>query len=366
MSYLNRGLVALAASGAAAWSTPAAAQTAHPETAQLGEVIVTAQRRPEAERNVPIALSVIGREALRARRIDTFGDLAPFVPGLTVQSKSASDSTLVLRGISNADGSSFQEPRVSVFQDGAPMSKARGAFVELFDLEGLEVARGPQTTLFGRNALTGAVNIIQNKASRTTGLALNGEWGNRGHVLLEGAGNLMLTDSLSVRLALRTRDEGGVSNNLLDGGRYGASSVTAGRLTLSWRPVAQLTSHVILNAEQVVASGQPTKSATFRPSQAVDGASVGDLSLFTGATLAAGPGFDGGRRLGLDRRVLSGAWLTNWTVAPGLAFASTTSWRSFESYEAYDFDGFVLPLLTVGDDSYGKQLTQDFRANFDQ
>ena len=370
MFHWKTGVVAFSAVGVIGLALPAVAQTSEPgvaasDVATLEEVIVTAQQRSQTERQVPMALSVVGQTAMTQRRIETFGDLAAFVPGLTVQSKSAADSTLVLRGISNADGSSYQEPRVSVFQDGTPMSKARGAFVELFDLERVEVARGPQTTLFGRNALTGAINLIQHKADPVFEAMLGGEWGSRGHSLVEGVVNAPVADTLSIRLVGRVREEGGPSANLLEGGRYGSSRVEAGRLTVSWRPDPAFGSHLILNTEHTTGSGQPFKSATFRPSIAATGDAVGSLSVFTGATLAAGAGFDAGRGLGLDRRLDSAAWLNSWTIAPGLVLTSTTAVRRFKSYEAYDFDGFVLPLLTVGDDSFGRQTTQEFRVNYD-
>ncbi|WP_163597360.1 TonB-dependent receptor plug domain-containing protein, partial [Klebsiella pneumoniae] len=70
----------------------------------------------------------------------------------------------VMRGITSDSGSAFNEPRVSVFQDGVSISKSRGSYVELFDMERVEVAKGPQSTLYGRGALIGAVNLVQAKA----------------------------------------------------------------------------------------------------------------------------------------------------------------------------------------------------------
>ena len=69
-----------------------------------------------------------------------------------------------MRGVTSDSGEAFVEPRVSVFQDGVSISKSRGSYVELFDIQRVEIARGPQSTLYGRGALIGAVNIIQNRA----------------------------------------------------------------------------------------------------------------------------------------------------------------------------------------------------------
>ncbi|KIC58081.1 hypothetical protein RM53_09010 [Brevundimonas nasdae] len=348
------------ASAACAQASPPCADVEE----QVDDVVVTSQRRPEAQIKVPVAVSVVGEATLAERRIQNFVDLAPLVPGLSVQSKSAADSTLALRGISSGDGSSYQEPRVSVFQDGAPMAKARGAFVELFDLERVEVVRGPQTTLFGRSALTGAINIVQNKAQPADSFQMTAEWDGGHHRLLEGAVNAPISDILAVRIAGRLREEGSPTPDLIDGGRYGDTRVEAGRLTLSFRPHATITSHLILNAEKDKSSGQGFKSATFLPSTEA-GVPIGDRSVYSGAALGAGVGFEGDRGLGLDRRIASLLWLTRWAASSQLTLTSTTSIRRFESDERFDYDGVVLPLLTVGDDSFGRQTTQEFRLNFE-
>jgi iron complex outermembrane receptor protein len=83
-----------------------------------------------------------------------------------VQNQSPNNAGFVMRGITSDSGESTAEPRVSVFQDGISISKSRGSYVELFDIERVEVAKGPQSTLYGRGALIGAVNMIQNKANR--------------------------------------------------------------------------------------------------------------------------------------------------------------------------------------------------------
>ncbi|WP_240484607.1 TonB-dependent receptor [Brevundimonas nasdae] len=176
--------------------------------------------------------------------------------------------------------------------------------------------------------------------------------------------NAPISDILAVRIAGRLREEGSPTPDLIDGGRYGDTRVEAGRLTLSFRPHATITSHLILNAEKDKSSGQGFKSATFLPSTEA-GVPIGDRSVYSGAALGAGVGFEGDRGLGLDRRIASLLWLTRWAASSQLTLTSTTSIRRFESDERFDYDGVVLPLLTVGDDSFGRQTTQEFRLNFE-
>ncbi|MBW4980786.1 Plug domain-containing protein, partial [Marinobacter adhaerens] len=80
--------------------------------------------------------------------ITEFDRLGQFVPGFDVQNQSPNNPGFVMRGITSDSGSAFNEPRVSVFQDGVSISKSRGSYVELFDMERVEVAKGPQSTLY--------------------------------------------------------------------------------------------------------------------------------------------------------------------------------------------------------------------------
>jgi iron complex outermembrane receptor protein len=127
-------------------------------------VIVTAQLRQQNAIEVPFALSTYSGAQLRDLGIQEFDALSAFVPGFEVQNQSPNNPGFVMRGITSDSGNATAEPRVSVFQDGVSISKSRGSYVELLDLERVEIAKGPQSTLYGRGALIGAVNLVQNKA----------------------------------------------------------------------------------------------------------------------------------------------------------------------------------------------------------
>jgi len=157
--------LALAAISLSAFSTAAAqAQIAEAEADAGDAIIVTAQLREQDAIDVPMALSVAGAEQLDRFGLYEFDALSRFVPGFEVQNQSPNNPGFVMRGITSDSGTATNEPRVSVFQDGVSISKSRGSYVELFDVERVEIAKGPQSTLYGRGALIGAVNIVQNKA----------------------------------------------------------------------------------------------------------------------------------------------------------------------------------------------------------
>ncbi len=193
-------------------AAPALAQEA--TAGDQGEIVVTAQLRAQNPIEVPIALSVLGGETLERLGIVEFDELSRFVPGFDVQNQSPNGPGFVMRGITSDSGAAYNEPRVSVFQDGVSISKSRGSYVELFDVSRVEIAKGPQSTLYGRGALIGAVNIIQNKADpkAAEGFA-KASYGNYDTYTLEGMANAPLSDDVAIRLAGRLRKRDGFIGN---------------------------------------------------------------------------------------------------------------------------------------------------------
>ncbi len=191
----------LAAASAAALSFTALPAFAE-EGAVVDEIVVTAQKQQQQAIDVPLSLTAYSAERLEALGVQDFADLALFTPGFEVQDQSPNNPGFVMRGVTSDSTDSYSEARVSVFQDGVSISKAQGAYVELFDLERVEVAKGPQSTLFGRGALIGGVNIIQKKAS-TSGVEgyAKLEAGDYSYGEFEGAVNVPLSDKLAVRFS---------------------------------------------------------------------------------------------------------------------------------------------------------------------
>ena len=155
---------------------------------------------------MPIALTAYTGDFLDEVGVQEFEELSLLVPGFEVQNQSPNNPGFVMRGITSDDGGATIEPRVSVFQDGVSVSKSRGSYIELFDNARIEVAKGPQSTLFGRSALIGAVNIVQNKAN-PGGFAASAksEVGNFNSRGLEAMVNLPLSPTLAVRFASRVK-----------------------------------------------------------------------------------------------------------------------------------------------------------------
>lgn len=328
-------------------------------------IVVTAQRRVQDDLDVPVAVATTSDATLQALDVQTLQDLSILTPGVFVQARSPNAPDIVIRGVSSNSPSATDEPRVSVFQDGVSISRSRGAYVELFD-DRVEVVRGPQTTLFGRNALIGAIDIVDNPASPT---GLDGyarvEGGDYGYAELEGMANLPLGERFAVRVAGRVRRSDGYIDDLTGGPALQSQDTGAYRIALDWRPVSRLRVDVFFNDQQDRPSGVAFKSETFYPSDPATGARLGDLSPFTGAALSAGPGFQGGSGLGFRRDLWGLTEVVSYAASPELKLTSITGYRRYHSLETLDPDGLSLPLLTSGEDAGGKQFSQELRVNYD-
>ncbi len=168
-------LMAGAASLALLISTPALAQTANPapaaETAdESGEIIVTAQKRSERLQDVPLAVTVVSGDVLEATGKVSLEGAQYLVPSLNfLKSGTTLNQSLFLRGVGTATFSIAGEPSVSTVLDGVVFSRAGEAFSDLLDIERIEVLRGPQGTLFGKNASAGVVNIVSKRPTKEAG-----------------------------------------------------------------------------------------------------------------------------------------------------------------------------------------------------
>ncbi len=168
MKSTVRGGIALSAvSLLALVAAPAVAETAK-STDTVAEVIVTAQKRSENLQKVPLAVSVVGQDVLKDNNIGNAESLDQVIPSLTFKKGTANvNSTLSVRGIGTQSFSSGAEPSVSTVVDGVVFGRSGMAFQEFTNLDHIEVLRGPQGTLFGKNASAGAVNIITKGPTKT-------------------------------------------------------------------------------------------------------------------------------------------------------------------------------------------------------
>ncbi|HYE42822.1 MAG TPA: TonB-dependent receptor [Caulobacteraceae bacterium] len=360
-----RVAVSLLALATALAAQPAFAEDALESTA-VDEVIVTAQRREQSLVEVPISVTAIDAERLDQLHIESLPDMAAFTPGFFAVGQPARTPHLVIRGISTDVPEVTAEPRVSVFQDGVSFSRKQASVFELFDLERIEVLRGPQSTLFGRNALIGAVNVVQNKPD-TGGLdaLADVEVGSFGLIRADAMVNAPLADGVALRLAGRVKHQDGYVEKLLGGADFEGTESEAFRAGLRLEPATGWTADLIVNHARDSFTGTPTKSLVFYPADPLTGERLGGLQPGGGVALAPNPGHDGGSRLGGERVLTSATALVEGELGPNWTFNSVTGWVELETDEVSDLDGTALTIATSGDDTTGEQFSQEFRFTYD-
>ena len=372
MQISNLRAVLMAATGLVSLSmaTQGHAQTAAPAdgaaTPDNTEVIVTTQKRSQRVFKVPVAVSVVSSAFMKDQGINDFAQLSRFVPGFEVQDQSPNNPGFVIRGITSDSGAAVGETRVSVFQDGVSISRSRGSYVELFDLNRVEVAKGPQSTLFGRGALIGAVNIVQNKADpKAFATDLSASTGNLNYHQADAMFNVPLSDTTAIRLSARIKNRDGYVDNLLGGSAFDSLDTMAWRGAFNYHPDDNFNLDLIYNTQSDRNTGTSFKSGIFAPTDPTSGALLGTTSHYTGAALTTFGGFHDGRDLGLRRTVEGTTLLMSYKLNNAYTLSSTTALRHFNSSEVFDADGFSLPLLTAAEDAKARQASQEVRINYD-
>ena len=374
----SRALFAAGSLLALLTATPALAQAQDTQAANqppdeqaqgdVGEtVVVTAQLREQRPVEVPFALTTYSGRFLEDLNIQEFEDLARFTPGFAVQNQSPNNPAISIRGITVDSGFSYFEPRVSIYQDGVSIAKPRGAYVELFDIERVEISKGPQSTLYGRGALIGAVNIVQAKPKLddTFGM-VRGEFGNLDYWLGEAMLNAAVSPTVGLRVSGRYKTRDGYVDSLLPGvDDFNSVETGAARAILRVEPADTVTLDLIGNYQKDTPSGTSFKSLLFRPTDPVTGAVIDGLGVDDGAALAPGAGFEGGKDLGLDREVWGVTGLAKVELSPVFTLNSITAWREFDTLEILDIDGTSLPIITGAEDFGNKQFSQELRLTWD-
>ena len=218
-------------------SAPVQAETGSEQSAQtaIEEVVVTARRKDESLSEVPIAISAMDSEQLQDKQVKTDSDLQVAVPGLTVRQTQGNNSlTYSIRG-QTADTFSGSPSAVVTYFNDVPLTVASSS--SLYDLESIQVLKGPQGTLFGRNATGGAVLFNSAKPSNETEASITARVGNFDTRELDAMVNVPLVDdTLLLRVALNGIQKTGYIENLFNGDDLGDIDRNSGRISLAWLP----------------------------------------------------------------------------------------------------------------------------------
>ena len=220
MPRLTTRTACLLASAAFALPQAAFAQVAAPAAeVALGDIVVTAQRRAERLQDVPIAVTAIDARAIENRQMTSLVDIMSTVPNLHASNNigQGSATTVFIRGVGETESIVTIDPPVGFYIDDVVIARQGVNNMALFDVERIEVLRGPQGTLYGRNTSAGAVKIITVKPQFENGFTGEASYGRFNTWSLKGSGNIALSDSSAVRLTALVGDgDGDTYNRVLD------------------------------------------------------------------------------------------------------------------------------------------------------
>lgn len=361
--------------------------------AALEEIVVTAQKRSESLQDVPISITTIDGGKIEQAGINNLEDLTAFVPNLQL-TENAVATSIVMRGVGPGANQSFEQS-VGLYVDGIHLGKGRQARTGLFDLERVEVLRGPQGILFGKNTLAGAINVTS--ATPNPGDELSGKLSvsaeSFGGRTIEGNISGSLSDNLALRFAIKDLQNDGYLDNSLTGAEGPSADETLWRLAATWQPNDSTTfkfkhaegSHTRLGATSIVNVVDPVQNLGAASQlafgvvgavypQIAANATNGTLDSFRdsisigGNALAASLGGStvaGEKPEGTDTDNSDTSLNIDVDFGDGYTFTSVTGYSEYEYEDGLDADFLPIQFIGRSDISNFDQTSQEFRIASD-
>jgi len=339
--------------GAPQTPTPpsAAASNGQPDNT---DIVVTAQRRSERLQDVPISITAVGNDDLAKRGIVDVTQLSGAVPGLTIGGAAGGNAgnILSIRGVTGLVQAIGAGQAVGVYLDGVYLSRPDAAFFALDDVERLEVLRGPQGTLYGRNTTGGAINIVTREPSDVVRGGVDISYGNYNSLQSRGSLSGPLADNLAASISGSYNRRDSYLVNTVTGKRQApaTSGTVRGKLRFS----------------------SPDQS--FTATLAADYAAVDSVIIYKNAFDLAGNlvGFGDPSKVSIDAiteprqsqssRSAGAALTMNWKASSTLSLTSITSWRKFDIYTAIDNDASAAPAILTVTKIRNRSFNQELRG----
>jgi iron complex outermembrane receptor protein len=358
------GLTVKTGESAKAVPSAAVAQSSAPPTTssdQIPEIIVTAQKREQSANDVGISIVAASGEDLKERGIDSVQDLARLVPGLTVQNSAFNSISYTLRGVGFFNSDLATPPTVSVYVDEAPLPYPAMTKLAAFDLERVEVLKGPQGILYGQNATGGAVNYIAAKPTDKFDAGADLGYGRFNRTEGDGFVSGPLSDTLNARLALQFRTGSPWQESTTrPGDELGRIEEFQARLSFDWHPSEQLKSQLVFtlthDGSEALAA-QLLAPAILYPAVARQGLATYPVVLNPRAADWT-PGYD----YKSDTSLFHVSWRFDYELTPNVTFTSLSSYSEFHMNYGEDQDG-TRYVLYQAEDKGGRLNTilQEFR-----
>lgn len=310
----------------------------------IEEVVVTAQKREQSLQDVPIAVSAFSEDMMKKANIEDVRGLTDLTPGFSGRTEDSFNDALSIRGISTNDFGIGGDPSVGIFMDGVYEGRTGGAITSFFDMASAEVVKGPQGTLFGRNAIAGAISMRTNKPNEEFGGNINVGLEEFGHFEATGTVNIPLSDEWFFRVSGHHFQDDGYLLNRYDGKELGGHDRNAMRAALRYAgDTMDATATVFFEDRKGAGSvywrtDDPTLPPNVVDTDLSDGTlDEGDILRFT---------------LEVEKDLESGHSLT-----------SITGYKTFDYDYLEDYDGTSLQANDYGQYNDVDYFSQEFRIN---
>ncbi len=331
----------------------------------LEEVIVTARKRDEDLQAIPISVTALTAATIDDAALADLRSIQNHTPGLTMNVASdGSGSTLAafIRGVGQNDFAITVDPGVGVYIDGVYLARTIGANFEFSDIERIEVLRGPQGTLFGRNTIGGAINVTTRAPTGATNFSVEGIVGDYDHV--EGKAYVefpLVEDKLAASVSLISKQSDGWQRRTEgdDAGNYDMWGV---RAHLNWTPTDSFQSHLVVDVVEQDQNVYPRVLADFDRFQTFPFF----YNSFVGDCCTENSDIDRSNATPetkdeLDSTGLS--WINTWSMSNGMVLKSVTGYRELESDVLRDSDNDPQDYFSVGGQFDQDQFSQEFNLS---
>lgn len=343
-----------------AFTAPAMAQDAVVEEDE--GIVVTARRREETLQEVPIAVTAYSAETLEARGAQDITAIGETTPNVTLEASRATNTTLTafIRGVGQQDPVAGFEQGVGIYVDDVYLNRPQGALLDIYDIERLEVLRGPQGTLYGRNTIGGAIKYVTRRIDRDDPtLRARVAVGSYDQLDVVLSGSTPITDTLRIGGAVAGLTRGGFGENLFTGEDNYNKDIFAARVSGEWEPTPDFL--VRLSADYTEDNSAPRQGYRLLPSL-IPGNSASPLSseydTESGIT-TLGP-------LTENRVISRGAQLlVDWRITDNLTLRSITADRSDRSIAPIDFDSTPFPSMDVPAHYNNDQFSQELQLIYE-
>lgn len=331
------------------------ASLAHAQSGIMEEMTVTAQKREQSLQEVPVAVTAFNAEDLKDQGVSDITELQKSSPNTTLQASRGTNSTITafIRGVGQADPLWGFEPGVGMYVDDVYLARPQAGVLDVYDVERIEVLRGPQGTLYGKNTIGGAIKYVTKRLTGEPEFSVNAKVGsfNQRDIMLSG--QLPISEQFAVGASIASFQRDGFGEFLLNGDENYNKDVFAARVSAE----LTLTENLWFRLAADMTQDDSNAKGGHRLTQ----------SVLLPTEAPPSDVFDSWANMDTDNEVeSSGVSLTaNWDINDAFSFKSITAYREGETTTNIDFDNTSFSSLHVPAIYDDDQLTQEFQLNYE-